>query len=293
MDYSAQYKQYLMLAEKELQTAAQRCLQPNSKVSEAARYSLMAGGKRVRAVLCMAVCDMLHGDAAIAARYACGVEMLHCYSLIHDDLPCMDNDDFRRGKPSCHKAFGEANALLAADALLTASFEVLSTAQGSAQQNTDAVITLSRAAGARGMIWGQELDLYYETLAATQEQLQEIHHHKTGMLICAAAQLGAISAQADETTLQIIRDYAFAIGLVFQIIDDVLDVTASAETLGKPIGSDAESGKTTFVTLVGVEKSIQLAQNLTDTACAAFSAKFGGKADFLVELARSLLIRKN
>ena len=293
MDYSAQYKEYLALAEAALQTAAESCLQVGSKVSEAARYSLMGGGKRVRAVLCMAVNDMLCGNAVAAARYAAGVEMLHCYSLIHDDLPCMDNDDFRRGKPSCHRAFGEATALLAADALLTASFEVLSTAQATAQQNADAVAELSRAAGARGMIRGQELDLYYETLSASEPQLREIHHHKTGMLICAAAQLGAISAQAEKSARDIIRDYAFTIGLVFQIIDDILDVTATAETLGKPIGSDAESGKTTFVTLLGVDKSMQLAESLTEKACADLTAKFGEKADFLIALAQSLLVRKN
>ena len=172
MDYNAQYQAYLNTAETALAQQADRCFNERSRVCEAARYSLFGGGKRVRAVLCLAVCDMLDGNRNAAACYAAGVEMLHCYSLIHDDLPCMDNDDMRRGRPSCHKAFGEATALLAGDTLLTAAFETLSGSPGTAVQNTAAVCVLSRAAGANGMVWGQELDLAFEEKPATAEELR-------------------------------------------------------------------------------------------------------------------------
>ena len=291
MDYNAQYQAYLNTAETALAQQADRCFNERSRVCEAARYSLFGGGKRVRAVLCLAVCDMLDGNRNAAACYAAGVEMLHCYSLIHDDLPCMDNDDMRRGRPSCHKAFGEATALLAGDTLLTAAFETLSGSPGTAVQNTAAVCALSRAAGANGMVWGQELDLAFEEKPATAEELREVHRNKTGMLIKAAAQLGAVAASADDIQRQAIARYAFSVGLVFQIIDDILDVTATAQQLGKPIGSDAANGKATFVTLHGVERSRGIAQELTDGACGVLRAAFGGRAQFLEILAASLLER--
>ena len=197
----------------------------------------------------------------------------------------------RRGRPSCHKAFGEATALLAGDTLLTAAFETLSGSPGTAVQNTAAVCALSRAAGANGMVWGQELDLTFEEKPATAEELREVHRNKTGMLINAAAQLGAVAASADDIQRQAIARYAFSVGLVFQIIDDILDVTATAQQLGKPIGSDAANGKTTFVTLHGVERSRGIAQELTDGACGVLRAAFGGRAQFLETLAASLLER--
>ena len=293
MDYNAQYQAYLNTAEAALAQQADRCFNERSRVCEAARYSLFGGGKRVRAVLCLAVCDMLDGNRNAAACYAAGVEMLHCYSLIHDDLPCMDNDDMRRGRPSCHKAFGEATALLAGDTLLTAAFETLSGSPGTAVQNTAAVCALSRAAGANGMVWGQELDLTFEEKPATAEELREVHRNKTGMLINAAAQLGAVAASADDIQRQAIARYAFSVGLVFQIIDDILDVTATAQQLGKPIGSDSENGKTTFVTLFGVDGAMQLAEKLNDETCTALRDAFGEKSAFLEQLARTLLNRRS
>lgn len=293
MNYQEQYQHYLVCVEQRLNTLRQDYWNTESKIADASFYSLLAGGKRVRAVLCMAVCDMLNGNEQLACEYAAAVEMLHCYSLIHDDLPCMDNDDFRRGKPSCHKAFGEAEALLAGDALLTQAFEILAGAPAfNPQQNVDAVKCLSHAAGTRGMIWGQELDLRFENQPATEQQLQEIHKNKTGMLIDAAARLGAIAALADEATQRAISQYAFSIGLVFQIVDDVLDVTAVQETLGKPVGSDAENGKTTFVTLYGVSRSMEMAEKITQQACEELSRNFGMRAAFLQDLAKSLLQRK-
>ncbi|MEG1011027.1 MAG: polyprenyl synthetase family protein, partial [Ruthenibacterium sp.] len=290
-DYKAQYSAYLTEAEGTLNDAMQQVLGDASDVSKAAAYSLMAGGKRTRAVLCLAVCDMLGGSLALAAQYAAAVEMLHCYSLIHDDLPCMDNDDYRRGQLSCHKKYGETTALLAGDALLTAAFETLSSAQGSALQNMQGVAALSRAAGAKGMIYGQELDLHFEHTPATEEQLREIHRNKTGMLIHAAAVLGGIAANASDADKERISQYAFTVGLVFQIVDDVLDVTATTETLGKPVGSDAQSDKTTFVKLFGVEKSLAMARQDTEQACAGLQERFGSKAQFLINFANALVVR--
>lgn len=292
MEYGALYETYRRTAEQALSRQADSCFHAPSRVSEAARYSLFGGGKRVRAVLCLAVCQMLDGDETTAACYAAGVEMLHCYSLIHDDLPCMDNDDMRRGRPSCHKAFGEATALLAGDLLLTASFEALSGAPGTPRQNADAVLALSRAAGASGMILGQEMDLAFEQRPASAQELREVHRCKTGMLINAAAQLGAIAAGADSAQRNAVADYAFRLGLVFQIVDDILDVTATQQQLGKPIGSDAAEGKTTFVTLYGVEGSREIARRLTQEACDALNGSFAQRACFLRLLAQNLLSRE-
>ena len=198
MDYAKQYQEYLVRVNAVLETACNTYLPEESDVCRAARYSLLGGGKRIRAVLVLAVCDMLNGDAAAADQFAAAVEMLHCYSLIHDDLPCMDNDDLRRGKPSCHKAFGEATAMLAGDVLLTEAFDVIANVEAPAIVNVRAARALGAGAGSRGMVYGQELDLKYEALAATEEQLRLIHRNKTGALINAAVQMGAAAAQANE-----------------------------------------------------------------------------------------------
>ena len=292
-EYKKQYGEYLARAEEALNRACERYLPEESEVCRAARYSLMGGGKRIRAVLVLAVCDMLHGSAEAAEQFAAAVEMLHCYSLIHDDLPCMDNDDMRRGKPSCHRAFGESTAMLAGDVLLTEAFEAVADAPAPASVCVCAAQALGVGAGSRGMVYGQELDLKYEALAATEEQLRLIHRHKTGALINAAIQMGGAAAQADEAQRKALEAYAYGIGLVFQIVDDVLDVTSTAEQLGKPIGSDSENGKTTFVTLYGAEGAMQLAQDLNNETCAELHRNFGSKAAFLEQLAQQLLVRKN
>ncbi len=297
MNYEAQYEKYLKIAQDELKLASEKVFMNNgdSEVVNAALYSLMAGGKRVRAVLCIAVCDMLGGNLKLAAQYASAVEMLHCYSLIHDDLPCMDNDDFRRGKPSCHKKYGEATALLAGDALLTAAFEVLCTSNNGTQaQNVDACKYLSTAAGAKGMIYGQELDLRFENIIASEKQLFEIHKNKTGKLIDAAAMLGVIASTcSDEKHKAAISEFAFNTGLVFQIIDDVLDVTANEKILGKPVGSDDKSGKTTYVKLFGLEQSFKLAEDYTNKTCEMLIYNFGTNADFLAQFSKQMLCRNN
>ena len=276
MDYQEQYQNYLAQAMAALEKACGRFLPEESEVCRAARYSLMGGGKRIRAVLVLSVCDMLGGSMQAAQQFAAAVEMLHCYSLIHDDLPCMDNDDLRRGRPSCHKAFSEATAMLAGDVLLTEAFE-----------------TLGAGAGSRGMVYGQELDLKYEALAATEDQLRLIHRNKTGALINAAIQMGAAAAKADEAQCRALKQYAYGLGLVFQIVDDVLDVTSTPEQLGKPIGSDSENGKTTFVTLYGAEGAMKLAHDLNQETCTELHRNFGEKAAFLEQLAQQLLVRKN
>ena len=289
-DYKAVYSADVAKTEQRLQTLCDRYLPASTRIGQAARYSLLGGGKRVRAVLTLGACRLAGGDTDTAVDYAAALEMLHCYSLIHDDLPCMDNDDMRRGRPSCHKQFDEATALLAADALVTAAFEVIANAPLTADQRVQGAAILARAAGARGMLYGQELDKRFERETASEAQLLELHRHKTGALILAAVQLGCTAAGAAETLSQPLEQYAREIGLVFQIVDDVLDVTSTAEALGKPIGSDAENGKTTFVTLYGLEGARQLARQHNDAAIAALSG-LGTGADFLRELACRLLTR--
>ena len=293
MDYKTQYQTYLAQASAALEKACAQFLPEESEVCRAARYSLLGGGKRIRAVLVLSVCDMLGGDLQAAEAFSAAVEMLHCYSLIHDDLPCMDNDDLRRGRPSCHKAFGEATAMLAGDVLLTEAFEAVANAPASPRACVQAAKALGLGAGSRGMVYGQELDLKYEALAATEEQLRLIHRNKTGALINAAIQMGAAAAGADAEQCHALEAYAYGIGLVFQIVDDVLDVTSTPEQLGKPVGSDSENGKTTFATLYGADGAMELARRVNEETCSALHEQFGEKASFLEQLAQQLLTRKN
>lgn len=280
------------LTEEALKALCDRYLPETSEVCRAARYSLLSGGKRVRGVLVLAACDLLGGKPREAAPLAAAIEMLHCYSLIHDDLPCMDNDDFRRGKPSCHKAFGEATALLAGDALLTTAFEAISDAPLPAAACVKAAKSLAEAAGGRGMVLGQELDLRLEQdPCATEEDLRAVHRGKTGALINAAVQMGASSAGAAEADHERLARYAYDLGLVFQIVDDVLDVTSTQQTLGKPTGSDAANGKTTFATLFGPERAMEMAAEITGRACSELEEAYGLRAEFLCGFARALLRR--
>ena len=230
--YSATFTHWAESAETRLVQLCDAYLPAESRIGQAARYSLLGGGKRIRAVLTLAACELAGASAESALDYACALEMLHCYSLIHDDLPCMDNDDFRRGKPSCHKQFGEDIALLAADALVTAAFEVIANAALPAESRIQAASVLSCAGGARGMLFGQELDKIYEQEPATEEQLRSLHAHKTGALIIAATDLGCAVAGAAPSVRQALNCYAAEVGLVFQIVDDILDVTSTTEELG-------------------------------------------------------------
>lgn len=290
-----QYKETVQAwAQRTEQRLAELCdeyLPQDAEIGQAARYSLLGGGKRVRAVLTLAACELAGAPAEQALAYACALEMLHCYSLIHDDLPCMDDDDFRRGRPSCHKQYGEATALLAADALVTAAFEVIANAALPAQSRVQAAAVLAKAGGARGMLYGQELDKRYETQPASEEQLRTLHAHKTGALIVAAVELGCLAAGADEALRAALAQYAAELGLVFQIVDDILDVTATTAELGKPAGSDASMDKTTFVTLYGLQGARALAEDHNRAALDALQG-FGEEAALLRLLADDLLQRK-
>ncbi len=285
------------IADKELVETALRGVfrgkVPHADIYDAMNYSLLAGGKRVRPILTIEACRLCGGTAEAALPFACAVEMVHTYSLIHDDLPCMDNDELRRGKPTNHVRYGEATAVLAGDGLLTAAFE---TALGAgaclpAERVIQALELLSVAAGPAGMVGGQVLDMVGEGHALTLSDVEELQQLKTGALISAAAELGVIAAGGDETKRTAVRTYAQKLGLAFQIRDDVLDVTGDEGSLGKPIGSDAESEKTTFVTLKGLEECGRMVERLTADAVAALSAF--EESWFLEELARVLVGRTN
>lgn len=268
--------------------------QPGGEVVKAMEYSLLAGGKRLRAVFMMEFCRMCGGNAAEVLEVACSVELIHAYSLIHDDLPCMDDDDFRRGKPSCHKAFGEATALLAGDALNTMAFEVISDAalsgKISAKTAVMLVSTLSKAAGTGGMIGGQAFDLAAENREISLEELNILQEYKTGALIEAACVMGVILSGKYEMIPEAAK-YAQAVGRAFQIVDDILDVTGSFEELGKPIGSDEDSHKYTYVTALGIEGARREAQRLTEEALLIL--RQFDDCGFLYEVTESLLNRRS
>lgn len=253
------------------------------RLQEAMAYSLLSGGKRIRPVLVLEVCRLFGGEPEKALPFACGLEMVHTYSLIHDDLPCMDDDDLRRGRPTNHKVFGECMAVLAGDGLLTAAFETLTAAELSPEQLVRGVQCLSRAAGPAGMVGGQVLDTTGEGKPLTYEEITQIERLKTGCMIEAAARLGAIAAGSTKEQEEAAARYARSIGLAFQIRDDLLDVLGDEAEFGKPIGSDAANEKTTFVTLKGVEGCQKLIEELTEEAVAQLRP-FPDN-DFLCELA--------
>lgn len=260
-------------------------------VSEAMRYSLSGGGKRIRPVLALEFCRICGGDVQKALPFAAAVEMMHTYSLVHDDLPCMDDDDLRRGKPACHIRYGYANALLAGDGLLTLAFETLTKAALPPERIARACAVLAREAGHLGMIGGQTMDLENEGKAVTLDTLRTTDALKTVCLIRAACVLGCIAAGADDEQIHVAEAYAEGVGLAFQIVDDILDVTSDTATLGKPVGSDAEQNKNTYVTLCGLETARKDVQNYTADAVAALDC-FGASGEALRALAQSLCSRK-
>lgn len=259
---------------------------------DAMAYSLSNGGKRIRPVLTLEFCRVCGGDYKAAIPFALGVEMIHTYSLIHDDLPCMDNDDMRRGKPSSHKVYGEANALLAGDGLLTLAFETVLSADISADKKALAALELAKAAGVSGMIGGQVMDLANEGRSVTLDEIKATDRLKTGEMIRVAAVMGCIAAGAGSEMIAAAEKYCENIGLAFQIVDDILDVTSDDVTLGKPVGSDSENEKSTYVSHLGIEKSEVYARELTAQAKAALDI-FGNEGEFLSELADKLSERKN
>lgn len=238
------------------------------RLQSAMSYSLLAGGKRLRPVLVLLACEACGGNPEAALPAACALEMVHTYSLVHDDLPAMDDDDLRRGRPTNHKVYGEALAILAGDALLTLAFELVATRIQPPQVAASCCADLANAAGAVGMVAGQVVDLEAEESGeASLELLEGIHRRKTGRLLCSALTLGARIAQADADTLTRLRDYGLLIGLAFQITDDLLDVRGNAEKIGKGVNKDAVLGKLTYPSLLGVAASEQRAQSLIESAC--------------------------
>ncbi|CDB24657.1 polyprenyl synthetase [Clostridium sp. CAG:557] len=264
-------------------------------VIDAMEYSLAAGGKRVRPILTLAFCEACGGYVENALPFACAVEMVHTYSLIHDDLPCMDNDFLRRGRPANHIANGEAMALLAGDALLTRAFEVMLCDETiklvGAEAAAMAAGCLARSIGVLGMIGGQVIDLESEGKNLTQVALDKMHSLKTGALITAAAKIGCIAAQANKNEILAAQSYANSIGLAFQIMDDILDVTSTSDELGKNVGSDLAAQKSTYVSCMGIEKSKRTVLQLTENAIKSLKV-FGDKKEFLQIFAQDLSKRK-
>jgi geranylgeranyl diphosphate synthase, type II len=281
------------LVEKSLRDSVPPVTTKPATIHRAMRYSLLSGGKRLRPLLCCAASEACGGTARQALPAAVAVEMIHAYSLIHDDLPCMDDDKLRRGKPTSHVVFGEGMAVLAGDALLTEAFALLAQAKPRARYTSaDLVAELARAAGSRGLIAGQVADLEAEGRKPTEPALYFIHAAKTGMLLRAALKLGGMSAGATKAQIASLDRFGFALGLAFQIQDDILDATQSAKKLGKSAGKDAAAGKMTFPALYGLEKSRALAEQWTEEAIMSLKP-FGPRAATLRDLATSLQQRNS
>ena len=262
----------------------------SQKVTEAMRYSLLCGGKRIRPVLTLAFCELCGGDPELALPFACAIEMVHTYSLIHDDMPCMDNDDMRRGKPTNHKVYGEDMALLAGDGLLTKAFETALLAENK-ETATEAALVLAQCAGEKGMVGGQCIDLQSEGKEADLSLLVEMDMGKTVALISAACRMGCIAAHGDETAVKAAEQYAAGLGMAFQIRDDILDVQGDPKKLGKNVGMDAAMEKRNYVSLLGVDRAQELVEEYTEQAMTALNS-FSGNTDFLRKLAESLVQRE-
>lgn len=285
------FERYIPVIENKLNELLPESGELYSSAVNAMRYSLLSGGKRIRPILLLEFYSLFGGRAEGALNFAAAIEMIHTYSLIHDDLPCMDNDDMRRGKPSCHKAFGYDTALLAGDALLThAFFAAANAADIPPERVSRAISVLAQKAGIYGMVGGQVMDLDFEKNGANGEELTAMYIKKTSCLLEAAAMCGAVLAGADEETVKKTEEYAENLGLAFQITDDILDCTADEKTLGKPIGSDKKNGKTTFVTLLGLDGAKQKAALLTKKAEDILNG-FSGDTSYLKELTEYLLNR--
>lgn len=260
-------------------------------IHKAMRYSLFAGGKRMRPAVLLAAAQACGGSEKDAMPLACAVECIHTYSLIHDDLPAMDNDDFRRGKPTNHKVFGEGIAVLAGDALLTQAFEIAAQAKGWPRySHKDLVLEIARASGSLQLVGGQVADLEGENKKLSVAELRYIHERKTSALLCCSVRLGGMSANCTPAQLKALTDFGYNVGLAFQVIDDILDVTQTSEQLGKTAGKDVAVQKATYPAIVGLEKSRKIATQLTDKAFASLKI-FKGKAVALEALAEYLLKR--
>jgi geranylgeranyl diphosphate synthase type II len=269
---------------------------PAFRVVQAMHYSLFVGGKRLRPILCLAAAEAVGGDPGEALPVACALEMVHTYSLIHDDLPAMDDDDLRRGQPTCHKQFDEATAILAGDGLLTEAFHILAAAaprfQGREAMLLEVVELLSKGAGYRGMVGGQMLDLMAEGRKISLKELETVHRLKTGALLTAATRSGALVGGGSRVEVTALTAYGERFGLAFQVTDDLLDVEGTTEEIGKPAGSDEKRQKATYPALLGLEASRQWAGRLVEEAVAELEP-FQERAEPLRELARYLLVRRS
>lgn len=285
---SKSYERFLPDIEKKLESS----ITADNSAAQAMKYSLLSGGKRIRPILLLEFYALCGGKGDSALNFAAALEMIHTYSLIHDDLPCMDNDDMRRGRPSCHKAFGEDTALLAGDALLTLAFKTAAETDGIPSDRVlKAIAVLAENAGISGMVGGQVEDLAFEKSGAILDELRGMYLKKTSCLLSAGAVCGSILAGADDEELKYAAEYAEKLGLAFQIIDDILDCTSDEKTLGKPIGSDEKNGKTTYVTLLGIDGAKAEAERLSNEALTAL-CKIKGDNAALRELTADLLDRK-
>jgi len=289
-------RQYLearrLIVEQALEIVLPKQTGPESKVVEAMRYSLFAGGKRLRPILCLAASEAVGGQTEPAMPAGCALEMIHTYSLIHDDLPAMDDDDLRRGKPTNHKVFGEAIAILAGDALLTEAFVLLSDYHSLMPERALRVVgVIAKAASYRGMVGGQVVDMLSQNKPADLETVQQMHSRKTAALIAAATESGALAGRGSEAQVAALARYGRGIGLAFQIADDILDIEGDTELLGKTTGSDEARGKVTYPAAVGLERSRQAANEMVKDALAALEG-FDDRANPLRSLAHYIITRK-
>ena len=290
--FALRMEEYRTMVEDFLDAQCVAADEPYARLLDAMRYSLTAGGKRLRPILTLEFCRLCGGDVHAALPAACGVELLHTYSLIHDDLPCMDDDDLRRGKPSNHKVFGEATAVLAGDALQAEAFHTILSTELPADVRAECARLLAEAAGENGICGGQQLDMEGEGKVLTKEELMDINDRKTSAMIHAACLMGVTCGGGNGQQRAAAAQYAKALGLAFQIRDDMLDVISTEAELGKPIGSDAREGKNTFMALYGLERCGAYVHELSEQAAAAVDGVFADSA-FLQQLARSLADRKN
>jgi geranylgeranyl diphosphate synthase type II len=292
MDIDAYLKSKTLLVEEKLNSLIPQKQTAFASLYQAARYSLLGNGKRLRPILTIATVEVFGKSSNEALTAACALEMIHTYSLIHDDLPCMDDDDFRRGKPSLHKAFNEGHAVLTGDYLLTYAFEVIADDPIlTVQQKTALISLIAKYSGCQGMIAGQVMDIQAEGKAIDLECLKQIHQYKTGALINASILAGGIIGEASNEELEIFHNFGNDIGLAFQIVDDVLDVTASEVKHGKAIASDAVNNKTTYVTLLGIEEANKTADELYERAISHLN-KLKKDSSLLKALAKCLVHRQ-
>ena len=289
--FALRMEEYRTMVEDFLDAQCVAADEPYARLLDAMRYSLTAGGKRLRPILTLEFCRLCGGDVHAALPAACGVELLHTYSLIHDDLPCMDDDDLRRGKPSNHKVFGEATAVLAGDALQALAFETVLSAPLAPERALRCAQILTHAAGHAGICGGQQLDLEWEGKILSAPELEEIYLRKTSALIRAACLMGVAAAGGTQAQKDAAARYADHFGYAFQIRDDMLDVIGDEKTFGKPIGSDREEGKMTFVDLLGLDACQKLVHEHSEQAVRALEGMEG--SDFLIFLVRALELRNN